>query len=220
MATTTLHPMDKPVEHAVVLGSSTEALAGAGAVVLAILGLAGIAPAYMVAIAAIALGAALIFNGGAIAMEYSRIMAASGNGTLQTVELGGGLSSQIGAGVAAVVLGVLALLGIKPEILISISAIVLGVSMVFSSGLVSRLNTLKIETSGEQDVAKRVAHEAVSAATGTDVLVGLAAAVLGVLSLVGFAPMTLNLVAMLALGAAVLLTGSALVGKMMSMFTA
>ena len=92
--------------------------------------------------------------------------------------------------------------------------------MIFGSGLVTRLNSLKIETSSEHDFAKRVAHEAVTAATGTDVLVGLAAAVLGVLALVGIAPMTLNLVAMLAMGSAVLLTGSALIGKMLSVFTA
>jgi uncharacterized membrane protein HdeD (DUF308 family) len=79
------------------------------------------------------------------------------------------------------------------------------------------LNVLKIETSGRHDVAKQVARDALTAATGTDVLVGLATIVLGILALT---PETLILVAMLALGAAVLLTGGAVIGRMLSIFAA
>lgn len=217
---TTVGHTDKDVERAVIGGSSTEALAGAAALVLAILGLAQVAPGLMVAVAAIALGAALIFDGAAVAAEYSRILARSGNGALQSVELGGGLGTQISGGIAAVVLGVLALLNLDPTALTAIAAIVLGATMVLSSGVSTRLNALKIETSGDHDVAKRVAREALTATVGTDVLVGLAAIVLGILALVGLDTVTLVLVAMLALGAAVLLTGSAVIGKMLSIFAA
>ena len=186
---------------------------------LAILGLAQIEPRFMIAIAAIALGAALIFDGAAVAAEYARILARSGNGAIRSVELGGGISTQIGGGVAAGVLGVLALLNLDATALMAIATIVLGATMVFSSGVSTRLNALKIETSGDHEVARRVAREALTAATGTEVLVGLAAVVLGILALVGIDPMTLILVAMLALGASVLLTGSAVVGKMLSVFS-
>jgi hypothetical protein len=217
---TTAHEEGKEVERAVIGGSSTEALAGAAAVVLTILGLAQIEPRFMIAIAAIALGAALVFDGAAVAAEYSRILAHNGNGAIGRAELGGGISTQIGGGVAAIVLGVLALLNLDATILMAIATIVLGTTMVFSSGVSTRLNALKIETSGDHDVAKRVAREALTAATGTEVLVGLAAVVLGILALVGIDPPTLILVAMLALGAAILLTGSAVVGKMLSVFSA
>ena len=216
---TTANHENKDVERAVIGGSSTEALAGAAAVVLAILGLAQIEPRLMIAIAAIALGAALIFDGTAVAAEYARILARSGNGAIQNVELGGGISTQIGGGVAAGVLGVLALLNLDATALMAIAAIVLGATMVFSSGVSTRLNALKIETSNDHEIAKRVAREALTAATGTEVLVGLAAVVLGILALVGIDPTTLILVAMLALGASVLLTGSAVVGKMLSVFS-
>lgn len=219
MATTANH-VEKSVEHAVIGGSSTEALAGAAAVVLAILGLAAIEPRFMIAIAAIALGAALIFDGAAVAAEYSRILSHSGNGALQSVELGGGISTQVGGGAAAVVLGILALLNLDPMTLLAIAAIVLGTTLLFSSGVSTRLNALKIETSGDHDVAKRVARDALTAATGTEVLVGLAAIVLGILALVGLAPETLILVAMLVLGAAVLMTGGAVIGRMLSVFSA
>lgn len=220
MSTTTIQHEDKVMERTVVGGSSTEALTGAGAIVLAILGLAHIAPQMMVAISSIALGAALILDGAAIAAEYSRILAESGNGSISKVELGGGLSTQVIGGVAAVVLGVLALLNIAPTTLMAIAAIVLGVTVVSGSGVTTRLNALKIETSGDHDFAKRVARESLTAATGADMLVGLAAVVLGILALVGMAPVPLTLVAMLALGASILLTGSAVIGKMMSMFAA
>ncbi len=217
---TTIQKEDKVLERTLISGSSTEALTGAGAVVLAILGLAHIAPQMMAAVSAIALGAALIMDGAAVAAEYSRILAESGNGKASKAELGGGLSTQIVGGAAAVALGVLALLNIEAQALLAIAAIVLGITVVSSGGVTTRLNALKIEISDEHELAKRIAREAMTTATGTDVLVGLAAVVLGILALVGIASSTLTLVAMLALGASILLTGSAVVGKMMSMFAA
>lgn len=216
---TALSHEDKVMERTVVGGSSTEAITGAAAVVLSILGLAHIAPHFMIAISSIALGTALLMDGAAVSAEYSRILSESGSGRIKTIELGGGLSTQIGGGISAVVLGVLALLGVASTTLMAIAAIVLGATMVFSSGVNTRLNALKVGNSGDHEMAKRIAHEAVIAATGTDVLVGLAASVLGILALVGIVPQTLSLVAMLALGASVLLTGGTLVGKMLSVFT-
>lgn len=215
---TTANEVDREMQQTVIGGSTTEALAGAAAIVLTILGLANLAPNFMVAVAAIALGAALIFDGGAIAAEYSRLLAHTGNGALQSAELGGGASMQMGGGIAAAVLGVLALLSVDAASLMAIAAIVLGGTTVFSSGVSARLNRLKIETSSDHETAKRVAREALTAAAGTDILVGLAAIVLGILALVGLAPLTLTLVAMLALGASVLLNGSAVIGKMVSIF--
>jgi hypothetical protein len=218
METTTMEHAEKTMEHTVIGGASTEAMTGAAAIVLAILGLANIAPLLMVTVSSIALGASLILDGAAVATEYSRILSHNGNGAIQSAELGGGISSQIGGGVAGVVLGVLALVNINPMVLMPIAAIVLGATTVFSSSVSTRLNALKIETSGDHDIAKRVAREALTSATGMEVLVGLAAIVLGILSLVGLAPLTLTLVSMLALGASILLTGTAVIGKMLSVF--
>lgn len=219
MATTIQHE-DKVMERAVISGSSMEALTGAAAAVLAILGLAHIAPQMMVAISAIALGAALILDGIAVGAEYSRILEQSGNGSISRMGFSGGLSTQMLGGIAAAALGILALLHIQTVVLTAIAAIVLGATVVFSSGVATRLNALKIEASGDHEFAKRVARETLTAATGADMLIGLSAVVLGILALVGVAPTPLTLVAMLALGASILLTGSAVVGKMVSMFKA
>ena len=50
-----------------------------------------------------------------------------------------------------------------------------------------------------------------------EVFAGLGASVLGILALVGMAPVVLTLVAMLSLGATVLLSGTSLGGKMLNM---
>jgi hypothetical protein len=219
MATTFTHSPNTEVERMVIGGSSTEWLAGAAALVLAIIGLANIEPMFMVAVSPIALGAALIFDGAVVAREYAQILSQSGNGTAESVELGGGISSQIGGGIAAMVLGILALVQLHPLVLTPIAAIVLGATMVFSSGINTRLNALKIQTSDDHEIARRVAQEALATATGSEVMVGLGAIVLGIVALVGFAPVTLTLVAMLALGSAILLSGSAVIGKMLSVFS-
>ena len=200
-------------------GSTSVLTGGAAAAVLAILGLAGVAPGYLVAISVIALGVAMLFEGGFVAAEYGKILSrASDEGRKVKVELGGGLSGEALAGVASIALGVLGLLGVVPEVLIPIAAIVLGAGQMFGSGVVSRLNSLKIDASSEHETAKQVASEAMSAAAGLQVLVGLAAVVLGILALVGLAPLTLNLVAMLALGSSFLLSGGAIAGRVLSYF--
>lgn len=216
---TTMDRIDKQLERTLVGGSSTEALTGAAAVVLAILGLAQIVPRFMVSVASIVLGVGMIFFSAMIGVEYSRILARTGEGTTQKVEFSGGISSEVIGGIAAVVLGVLALLNLMPITLTSIAAIVLGATLVFSGGVLIRLNSLKIEMTDAHRIAKQVARDSMLGAIGTEVLVGLAAIVLGILALVGFNPMTLTLVAMLAVGASMLLTGSALVGRTFSAFS-
>lgn len=213
-------PEEKTLEHAIVGGTTIEAIGGATAVVLSIIGLARIFPGFMAAVSAIALGVALLFEGGFIASEYSRILKHSGNGKLGTAELGGGLSTQALAGGAVIVLGILALLGIESWVLLPVSALILGAGVLFGSGVVSRLNAIKIESSEENERAQRIAQEMVSATAAGQLLVGLSAIVLGILALIGVAPDVLTLVAMLAIGASILLSGSAVTGRMMTLFRA
>ena len=216
--TTLSSPQDKHLVEFVAGGSTAEIAGGIAAVVLAILGLADVVPRFMLTIATIAIGAALLFEGASIAAEYSRLLKETTHDTFQSTELGGGMTAEMMAGVAGIVLGILALLGLDPMVLSPAALIVFGVALVFGSGITSRLNDLKIETSGAEMPARRVAHEAVSAAAGTEILVGLSAGVLGILALVGIAPMTLSLIGMLAVGASVMLSGTAIGGKLLSMF--
>ncbi len=216
---TTMHDREnKNLVRAVASGSSSEAISGGAAIVLTILGLANIAPSLMMTISGIVISVGLLFEGGMVASEYSRIISRSGNGGLSSFEFGGGLSAQVIAGGAAAVLSVLGLLGLATNVLMPIAAIVIGGGVVLGSGVMSRLNNVKIATSGDTEVTKRAAQEAVTASAGAQVLVGLAAMVLGILGLVGIAPVTLTLVAFLAVGTSILLSGAAVSGRMMALF--
>lgn len=197
-------------------GEFAETAGGIGAVVLTILGLAGIAPVLLTSIATIAIGAVMLIKGAAVSAEYVKVANEVVSGRVEEAELSGGLSGEIVAGVAAVVLGILSLLSVSTLILLPIAAIVLGIGLVLSSGADARISHLR--SGGQKNLwYQKVMNEMVSASIGAEVLAGLGAAVLGILALVGLAPVILTLVAMLTLGITVLLSGSSFGGKMLNM---
>ena len=196
-------------------GSAVEAAGGLAVAILAILGLAGVFPVYLEAIATIALGVALFSEGGAVAARYRRVLAEVAGSRFDVAELGGGITAELLAGGAGAVLGILALLGVLPHVLIASAVIVFGAGLMFGSGAMARVNAFATTAASDEHTA-RVAREAVRAAAGAQVLIGISSVVLGVLSLVGIAPMIMGLVALLALGASVLLSGSAITGRMLS----
>jgi hypothetical protein len=194
--------------------SLSGSIAGAAAVVLSILGLAKIRPELLVAVATIAVGASLLLKALAITAEYPKLLSeTSGN----TIEAGSGLSVEFLAGATGIILGILALLGVEFQSLISIAIIVFGVGLVFGVTLIKNINKLKAQIIGAESSVQQVMEEMVSASMGTQLLVGIGAIVLGILSLIGFKPLILSLVALLAIGGALLLTGSAVTGKMISL---
>lgn len=218
MSTVINSPEDRHLAETVGSGSVAETVGGIAAIVLAILGLAHVDPSLMLPITTIAIGVALLFEGGSIAAEYSRIISKSAESETPIGEVGSGMTSEMLAGIAGIVLGILALLGLASITLVASALIVYGTALALSSGMMSRLNDLKIEVSGAHPTAQRMAHEAVSAAMGTQVLVGLAGGVLGILALIGIAPTALVLVGLLAIGASLLLSGSAIGARLISMF--
>jgi len=199
-------------------GSVAETVGGAGAVVLAILALAGILPAYLAAIATIAVGAALLFEGAAVAGRYRDLLKRVSENEIEATELGGGVSAEALGGLAGIALGILALLGVAPMALMSVAMIVLGGALLLSAGTTARLNDLHLRRT-TSDTVRMIARDAVSTAAGTQVLAGAAGIVLGILALQGLASVVLIDVAALSLGASVLLTGTALGGKMMAALT-
>jgi hypothetical protein len=195
-------------------GSLAESVAGAGAMILAIVALSGVEVMYLAAIATIAMGAALLFEGAAIAAEYSRLISSSGD-TMSTLELGGGVTAESLGGIAGVVLGVLALLHVAPLTLMAIAVIVFGGTLIVATAANLRLKDLRLDGRRLDPRAHRTARAFVAATAGTQVLVGIGALVLGIIALQGIAPLTLAAIALLGLGAAVLLSGSALGAEML-----
>jgi hypothetical protein len=196
-------------------GSFGEAIAGLATVVLAIIGLAGGLPVYMAAIATIVIGVGLVLEGGALAARFTNAL-----GTAQTrIDLSGGMSAEVLGGFTGIILGILSLVGLVPLILTAVSAIVFGAVLVLSCRTASRLNTAVIDgMTGMRETSRAVARELVNGAAGMQALIGLAGVILGILAVVGVARLDLTLVALLVLGVAVVLTGTAVGSRMLSMF--
>jgi hypothetical protein len=94
-------------------------------IVLAILAWAQGAPTFLIAIATIAFGAALLLHGSADFAEYGRPCAGVGAAAAPAVIpiQGGGLSAVLRAGAGGIVLGILAVLGISTIELTAITVI-------------------------------------------------------------------------------------------------
>lgn len=195
-------------------GLLAEAVGGIATIVLAILGLSGVSPEYLLAIATIVFGAALIIEGTSIVADYAHIMSHSPAGMTSQVGTSG-ISAVFLAGIGGVILGVLALLGLNPTTLTSAAIIVYGSALLLSSGVTVSLHALKGRVAGESLMVEGPAETA-----GVKVLAGVAAIVLGILAVAGTVALKLDLVALLVLGAGILTTGNGLNNAMTSVISA
>jgi hypothetical protein len=209
-------PIGVSHEHAIVheaeSAAATESITGAIAVVLAILGLIGVLSGVFASVSTIAVGVALAVAGSALAAHYARTL--SGNHLVYERHEGErGMRMEALASVGGVVLGILALIGVSPTTLQPVAAIVLGGALLMVGGSAARVEALT-----RSQVATSSGHSALEhapyVATGSDLLVGVGAVVLGILGLSGHDPQTLTLIAMLAMGTAVLLNGSTIAARL------
>jgi hypothetical protein len=144
-------------------GIPVAGIAGFVVAILSILGLINVGPICLAAVAAILTGLAVLWEG---------VVSGADEETAQVGQTG--FSAAIIGGIAAVVLGVLALLGLNSEVLLPVVVLILGAVYFLAGrgGLIS----------------------------GGHFLVGTASMVLGILAVAGSAPMTLTLTALLCLG--------------------
>lgn len=221
MTATVIGRSEKQLERVVLSGSTTELLGGAATAILALIGLAGTVPTNMAAVASIALGAAFIFSSGMLGAEYRKVMSHTSNTPWSAAEYGGGLGVQAVAGIAAVMLGILALLAVDPAVLLSTSAIVLGAGMLFGSGAVARIAAVRPEREEAADpVSGRITRQLAVGASGGQSLIGFGAVLLGILGLLDYVPVLLVLTSLLGLGLVSLVSGSAMAGRVLSLFGA
>ncbi len=178
-------------------GSIAEVLGGGAVIVLAILGLVRIDSPMLAAIATIVLGAAFLAEGGTLA---ARFMRAARTERWEAASSDVAMESMCGA--SGVVLGILALLGIHPAVLIPASLVVFGAGMLSASGTAWRVGSAGTTTMGAH-----LAQETFDF-TGPQLLIGFAGIVLGILALAGYTPITFSLVGLLTLGFGVLLSGT------------
>ncbi len=206
-------------------GGLIDAIGGVATIVLAVCGLVGIHAPMMAAIATIVFGIALLIQGGTMLSEYAAIIFPAGVKATPIDQFGGSsLSSVFLVGATGVVLGVLSLLNINSGVLTPVATIAYGTALVLSSNAVWHLYVLRSAsarsetqlqgTSANQTRSvgsELLASEMASGSAGIQALAELAAVVLGILAVAGNVnDLTLNLVALLALGSTLILTGGSL----------
>jgi hypothetical protein len=202
-------------------GLLTEGVAGIAVIALTIIALAGVSTLILASIAAIVIGVGLIVQAFNSAAEETRAMAPSTGATAQAATLGGGIMVDCACGVTGIVLGILALVGIHTAYLLPPALIVFGGSLLLSGAMSMRPRALSVTSAGTE--ARVVWYRASPAAAGMEVLTGLAAIVLGILSVimasVSMAPAgVLVLVGFLVVGAALLMVSASFAGAAMRLF--
>lgn len=199
-------------------GAMMETITGIAIIVISIIGLTGFMPLIMLPIAAIALGLSFLFEGGAVATRLSNLLAEITHGRVDFAELSSGLTVEILAGISGIVLGVLSLVRVDPYIMMPIGVIVYGMALVIGSGVKARLNHLAISSQTEERMVHRITREVILVATGVEILLGLGVMALGILGVIGIYPVVLSLVGVLTAGGFNFLMGTALGGRMLSIF--
>jgi len=195
-------------------GGFVDALGGIATIVLAIIALSGVRPGELLSIATVVFGAALLIQGGAMLSEFAQLELTAETNVSSS---GGGLSALFLVGIAGIVLGVLALLGVRETILTPIAAIAFGAALVISSSAVWRLLTsrsLAARFQTRSPTVRIVASEVAAGSAGVQAMAGLAVIVLSILAVAGVYTLPLTLVALLVAGTSILLTGSSLTGSM------
>lgn len=199
-------------------GGFAEAIGGAAAVILSIVALSGVMTSILLPVSALCIGVALLFEGGAIASRFRELLREVGS-RVELGELGGGLSAEFLGGTLGVILGILALLGVAPAVLMPVAAIIFGgATLVGAAATAAQRFPMAMGTETDERV-RDVLRQAITTASALEVLAGLAAIVLGIVGLarVG-SSMELSLVAFLVVGGAILLSGTAIGAKMVSAF--
>jgi hypothetical protein len=197
-------------------GSSLETLGGLVALVAAIVGFAS-APFQMAGIATIALGIAVFAQGIAIVSRWKEAVRRIQGTRVKERELAGGITTEVFAGIVGVVLGIVGLAGIQPLIVYPVAVVVFGGALLLGGAAQPDLVYLSPDKNPK---FARLTYDAIQTSGGIMVLVGVAAAVLGILGLLQVGPiLTLTLVGLLAIASALVFAGGVLTARLLHRFT-
>jgi len=200
------------------IGPLTEGAAGIAVIVLAVVALAGVSAGILASIAAIVIGVGLIVQAFNSAAEETRVTepGTSGGAQAATATFGAEVMVDCMCGLTGIVLGILALVGVNPGHLLPPALIVFGGSLLLGGVISMRPRTLQVTRSGTE--TQMVAYRNSPAAGGIEILTGLAAVVLGILSVIMAPSWVLLLVGFLVVGAALLMVSASFAGAALRVF--
>jgi hypothetical protein len=171
----------------------------------------------MAGIATFALGIAVLAQGLAIVSRWKDAMRRIQGTRVKERELAGGISTEVFAGMVGVVLGIVGLSGVHPLIVYPVALIVFGGALLLGGAAQPDLVYLSPDKNPK---FARLTHDAIQTSGGIMVLVGIAGAVLGILGLLQVGPiLTLTLVGMLAIAAALVFAGGVLTARLLHRFS-
>jgi hypothetical protein len=187
-------------------GLLSEGAAGIATIVLAVIALAGVHAAPLASIITIVVGVGLMVQAFNSAAERSKAVPA-GVATAQSVEVGGEVMVDVLTGVTGIVLGILALVGINAPHLVPAALIVFGGALMLSGAIemMPRPAAIASTPGGQPQIAS---YQGPVATGGMEIIVGIAAIVLGILSLIFMSSWVLVLVGFIAVGAAMLMVSA------------
>lgn len=199
------------------VGLLTEGAAGIATIVLAVIALAGIKVEALASITTIVIGIALIVQAFNNVAEHWKAAMDNPAMAQQRGQIGGEVMVNCLSGISGIVLGILALVGANAVHLVPAALVVFGGALLLSGGVSMWLAAVPMVPSAGQ--TQVVFYEGSAAASGMEILVGIAAIVLGILSLIMTATWVLVLVGFIAVGAALLMVGAAFSGAVLHLFT-
>lgn len=187
-------------------GASLETLGGLAAIILGVLGFST-APFSMASAATICIGVALFAQGSAVMARWRDTLHRLEGARFNRQELVGGLSTEFFAGFVGIVLGILAVADIKPLIMLPVASLVFGGALLL--GGAAQPDLVYLAPDRDPKVA-RATFGAVQTSGGVMVLVGIAAAVLGILGVLAVGSiLTTVLASLIAIGFALAFAGGA-----------
>jgi hypothetical protein len=195
-----------------------ETVGGLALVVLGILALRQIDPSLLNSIAVIVAGVSLAFMSMTLSSDLARALSASGQ-KLNTSELVGSVNAGVLVGASGVVLGILAVLDVSRAVLNSVALIAFGAAVLFDFAARAEARALRMMTDETPEQSARLALSAATNANTAALFVGVGLVTLGILALTGLSSAILVSVALLGLGAYLLLEGTSVVGYMVSWAT-
>jgi hypothetical protein len=201
------------------VGMLTEGAAGLAVIVLAIISLAGVSPQGLASIAAIVIGVGLMVQAFNSAAEHFNMGATAASAGVSRGEFGGDVLVDCMCGLTGIVLGILGLVGIHAAHLLPPALIVFGGALLVGGAASLRPKVRPTTVSGAE-AQTVVTYAGSSAASGMEILLGLAAIVLGILALLLSGTWVLVPVGFIAVGAALLLASATFSGAVMRLFSA
>ncbi|MCE5230457.1 hypothetical protein LLG95_12805 [bacterium] len=198
---------------------------GAGSAIAVLLGICSAAICisslmsfYSVAYASLAtilVGLALLIEGGSVVARSRKLVSGS-------EDIGWAISSENAVlslvGIIGIVLGIMAWSRFDQVTLLAVASVIMGSGVLIESSSESLLGRLRLASYRTREPVERYTHQAVRASAGIDLVIGLAAMVLGVMALTGYASFTMIFVSMLTLSVGVLLGNLAIAGRFFGAF--